>query len=76
MQLAKKVAILAKYLDFAYIFLKKSANIFPEQIGVNKHSIKLEKDKQLPYWLVYSLKPVEFKTLKTYIEINLANGFI
>ena len=74
--LAKKVTISAKYLDFADIFSKKAANIFPEQTRVNEHAIKLEKGKKPPYELIYSLGPVEFKALKTYIKINLANGFI
>ena len=33
--LAKKVTVPAKYLDFADVFLEKSANILPEQTGVN-----------------------------------------
>ena len=43
---------------------------------INNHVIKLEKDKQLPFRLIYSLKPVKLKTLKIYIETNLANGLI
>ena len=74
--LAKKVSVLAKYLDFTDVFLKKSANIFLKQNRANKYMIRLEKDKQPSYGLIYSLKPVEFETLKTYIKINLANGFI
>ena len=74
--LAKKVIVVAKYLDFANIFLEELANIPLEQIGVNKHTIKLEKSKQPPYRPIYSLKPVKLKTFKTYIETNLANNFI
>ena len=74
--LAKKVTVLAKCLDFADIFLKKSANIPPKQIGVNKHSIELEEGKQLPYGPIYSLRPVELEIFKTYIMTNLANSFI
>ena len=33
--LTVKVIILAKYLDFADVFSEKSANILPEQTGVN-----------------------------------------
>ena len=40
--LAKKVTILTKYLDFANVFLEKLANIFSEQIVVNKYAIELE----------------------------------
>ena len=63
-------------MDFADIFLEKLTNMLPEQIRVNEYAIKLEKGKQPPYRTIYSLGPVEFKTLKTYIETKLANGFI
>ena len=43
---------------------------------MNKHAIKLEEGKQLLFGPIYSLGLVELKTLKTYIETNLANGFI
>ena len=74
--LAKVVTVLAKYLDFADVFLKESSNILPKQIKVNEHVIELENGKQLPYKPIYSLKPVKLKTFKTYIKTNLANGFI
>ena len=44
--------------------------------GMNKHAIDLEKSKQLLFGPIYSLSPVKLETLKTYIETNLANGFI
>ena len=71
-----KITVLAKYLDFADIFLEKLANILSEQIGVNKYTIKFEKGKQPPYGPIYSLRPVELEIFKTYIKTNLANGFI
>ena len=74
--LAKKVIALVEYLDFANVFLEKSANVLFKQTGVNEHDIKLEKGKQPPYRHIYSLWPIELKTLKTYIKTNLANGFI
>ena len=74
--LAKKITVLIEYPDFANMFLKESVNVFTEQTGVNKYAIELDKGKQPPYKSIYSLEPVKFKTLKTYIEINLANGFI
>ena len=76
MLLTKEVIALAKYIDFADVFLKELANVHPEQIGVNEHTIKLEKDKQLSYRPIYSLKLVELKIFKTYIKTNLANSFI
>ena len=74
--LAKKVIVSVKYLDFANIFLEKLANVLLEQIRVNKHVIKLEKSKQPSHGPFYSLELIWFKTLKNYIEINLANSFI
>ena len=47
-----------------------------EQTRVYEYTIKLEKGKQVPYTLIYTLKPVQLKTLKTYIKINLTNSFI
>ena len=43
---------------------------------INKHTIELEEGKQLFFGPIYSLEPIELKILKTYIETNLANGFI
>ena len=74
--IAEKVTVPAEYSDFANVFSKKSAEMLPKRIGINKHAIKLEDGKQPPYGPIYSLGPVELETLKTYIETNLANGFI
>lgn len=49
---------------------------FPKRSEINKYTIDLELNKQLPYRLIYSLRLVELKTLKIYIEINLTNSFI
>ena len=49
--------------------------MLPEQTD-NEHAIELEGDKQPPYGPIYSLGPVELKTLKTYIETHLKTGFI
>ena len=76
MLLAKEVTVPTKYLDFADVFLEKSANVLPEQTGANEHVIKPEEGKQTPYGPIYSLGPVELETLKTYIKTNLSNGFI
>lgn len=43
---------------------------------INDRIIKLVNSQQLSYEPIYSLKPIELKTLKAYIEINLANEFI
>ena len=57
-------------------FLEKLANVLLEQTGAKKSTIELEPDKQPLYGPIYNLDPVELETLKTYIETNLANGFI
>ena len=74
--MAKKVTVPTEYLDFADVFLEKSANVLPERTGANEHLIELEKGKQLPYGPIHSLGPVELETFKTSIKTNLANGFI
>ena len=74
--LAKKVNILVKYLDFTNVLLEQSANLLLEQIKANEHTIELEKSKQPLYRPIYSLGLIKLKTFKTYIETNLANGFI
>ena len=47
-----------------------------ENTKMNQHVIKLEEGKQPPFGPIYSLSPVELEIMKTYIETNLANGFI
>ena len=74
--LAEEVTVPAKYSDFANVFLKESTEVLTERTEINEHAIEQENGKQPPYGPIYSLGPVELKTLKTYIEINLANGFI
>ena len=44
--------------------------------SINDHAINLVEKKQTLYGPTYSLGPVELETLKTYVEINLASGFI
>ena len=43
--LAKEVIVPTNYLDFADIFLEKSANVLPERTGANEHAIELEEGK-------------------------------
>lgn len=76
MLLAKKVIILAKYLDFADGFLKKLAIKLSKRSIINKYSINLESGKQLFYRPIYCLGLVELEIFKIYIETNLANNFI
>lgn len=48
----------------------------PENIGINKHAIKLVVGKHPLYSLIYVLSLVELETLKTYIKTYLRTGFI
>ncbi len=66
----------SEYADFADVFSPKLAAELPEHTGINDHAIELVDDRQPPYGPIYSLGQVELETLKTYIENNLANGFI
>ena len=68
--------ISAKYLDFTDIFFPDLASKLPKHTEINNHIIKLVDGQQLLYGSIYSLRPVELKTLKAYIETNLANNFI
>lgn len=43
--MAKKVAIPAKYVDFANDFSKKSATKLPKRYNINQHAINLEPGK-------------------------------
>ena len=72
---AKKVTILSKYADYTDVFSPDSASELPKHTSINDHFINLIDDKQPPYGLIYSLEAMKLKTLKTYIETNLANGF-
>lgn len=71
-----KIFILAKYLDFANILIKKFALILPKYPKINIYIVNLEKVKKLPNKSFDSLKLINFKTLNTYIKINLDNNFI
>ena len=65
-----------KYTDFANVFLKKLAKMLPKQTVINKHNIKLVKNKQFFYRSIYNLSLIKLKTVKTDFKINLTNGFI
>ena len=58
------------------MFSKESAAVLPEHTEINTYAIDLKEGKQPLYEPIYSLGLVKLETLKIYIEINLANGFI
>ena len=70
------IEVPVEYSNYSNIFLAEYATELPVNIGINEHTIKLKKDKQPLFRPIYSLGPVELEILKTYIKINLANGFI
>ena len=76
--IAKKAftKVFNKYVNFADVFSLNLAFKLPEHTEINDHTIKLIDSKQPPYELIYSLKSIELKTLKVYIETSLANRFI
>ena len=74
--LAKEITVPVKYSDYANVFSKELAELLPKRTGINDHAIEPEKGKYPPYGPIYSLDPVEFETLKTYIKTNLAKIFI
>lgn len=65
-----------KYNDFVDVFSKDSAVKLSEYIRINNHAIYLIEVYQSSYGSLYNLRLVELKNLETYIETNLANGFI
>ena len=73
---AEEVKIPTEYSDFSDVFSEEKASILPEATELNQHAIELQEGQQPPYGPIYSLGPVELEMLKTYIETNLANGFI
>ena len=66
----------AKYSNYSDVFSAENVTELPENTEMNEHTIELEEGKQPSFGPIYSLGPVELKTLKTYIKTNLANGFI
>lgn len=74
--LAEKVSIPKKYTNFLDIFFKKSAAKLSNRSDISKHTINLEPSNQPIYKQIYSLGPVELKTLKTYIKTKMTNRFI
>ena len=51
--------VLSKYIDYADVFSFNVAMELPENTGINKHIIELQKGKQLSYGPIYALRTVE-----------------
>ena len=70
------IVILIEYSNNSDIFLAEYAAELSRYTGINDYAIELEKSKQPLFGPIYSLGSVNLEILKTYIETNLANGFI
>ena len=62
------IEVWAEYFNYSNVFLVEHIVKLPENTEMNKHAIILEKGKQLPFELIYSLGLVELQTLKIYTE--------
>ena len=63
------------YREFVEVFSKDKAETLPPHRSTD-HAIDLEPGYNLAYGRIYHLSEFELRTLKAYIEANLANGFI
>ncbi len=71
----KELTMPNAYIDLADIFLPSNANSLPPHLDED-HTIKLEPGKTPPFDPLYNLSENQLKTLREYIDENLANGFI
>lgn len=76
LSLANNVSVPKKYSHFLDFFSKKSAAMLFEHSNINKYIINLKPGKKPAYRPIYSLDQVDWKTLKTYMEINFVNEFM
>lgn len=74
--LTEDYTVPAEYTDFADVCSKESAELSAEWTRIDEHAIELVDGKQPPYGPRHSLGPVGLETLTSYIETNLAIGFI
>lgn len=75
-ELEKIRAILpSEYHDFITVFSKDESEILPEHRKYDI-AIEIQKDKKIPWGPIYALSNPELEALKTYIDENLAKGFI
>jgi hypothetical protein len=65
----------ATYGELGEVFSKEKAEKLPPHRSTD-HAIDLEPGYNLPYGRIYNLSEFVLRTLKAYIEANLANGFI
>jgi hypothetical protein len=65
----------AVYSEFVDVFSKAKEETLAPHRSID-HAIDLEPGFKLPCGRIYNLSEFELRTLKAYIEMNLANGFI
>jgi len=65
----------AIYGEFVEVFSKDTAETLPPHRSTT-HANDLEAGYNLPYGRIYNLSEFKLRTLKAYIEANLANGSI
>lgn len=70
------ISVSSKYANFVDVFSKNLIAKLIKLTKINNYAINLIKGQQPSYGPIYSLKLVELKILKTYIETNMANGYI
>ncbi len=67
--------IFKAYRDLANVFSPSNANSLPPHRDED-YAIELEPGKTPPFSPLYNLSEYQLKTLRKYIDKNLANGFI
>ena len=70
------IKVFNKYTDFIDIFLLILITKLLKYMRINNHVIEFIDNKKPLYNFIYSIKLVKLETFKTYINNNLANGFI
>jgi len=63
------------YSEFVNVFSKTKAEMLAPHRPID-HAIDLELGFKIPYGRIYNLSEFKLRTLKAYIDTNLANGFI
>lgn len=61
--------------DYVDVFSPKKADQLPPHRSYD-HEIRLDSDKKLPFGRIYSMSREELQTLRTWLDENLAKGFI
>ena len=70
------IIILSEYFHYNNVFLKKNVTKLLKYIKINNNTIKFKKNEQSSFGFIYKLELIKLEILKTYIKINLTNGFI